>query len=339
MAQENIPDYIAYFMKADSYDHPVTDVQLIQTHISYVLVTDQIVYKFKKPVDFGFLDFSTLEKRAYFCEQEVTLNRRLCPDIYLGWVGVHKQGAGYLLGGTDEAIEYGVKMTRMDENSMMGRVMDAGDLHKDHLDAIVDTLVPFYESAEATDEIKSFGLPEKVGVNVIENFDQTESFIGGDALSRSQFDSIKSYATGVLQETDRFKQRIADGRIRDCHGDLYSANICLSDPVHIFDCIEFNDRLRYSDVAGDIGFLAMDLDYHGLDDLAAYFVAQYVKKSHDDTIMDLIAFYKCYRAYVRGKISLFTAADPAVDARTVADCTEQARRYFTLATRYADEDG
>lgn len=338
MAQENLPDYIVHFMKADSYDHPVSDVQLIQTHISYVLVTDRIVYKFKKPVDFGFLDFSTLEKRAYFCEQEVVLNRRLCQDIYLGRVGVHKRGAGYLLGGTDDAIEYGVKMARMDESMMMGQVITAGDLRRDHLDAIVNTLVPFYESAEDTDEIKSFGLPEKVGVNVIENFDQTESFIGGGALSQEQFNCIKSYATGVLEKTDRFKQRIADGRIRDCHGDLYSANICLSDPVHIFDCIEFNDRLRYSDVAGDIGFLAMDLDYRGLAELADYFVVQYVQKSHDHGIMDLISFYKCYRAYVRGKISLFTAADPAVDAQTVADCTEQARCYFLLATRYAEED-
>lgn len=338
MTRERLPDYIVHFMKPDSYDHPVTDVQLIQTHISYVLVTDQIVYKFKKPVDFGFLDFSTLEKRAHFCEQEVILNRRLCPDIYLGRVGVLKTDTGYLLGETDDAIDYGVKMARMDESRMMGRVMAADNLSKNHLDAIVDTLVPFYASAEDTEEIKSYGLPEKVGVNVVENFDQTESFIGGGALSREQFDSIKAYATGVLEEADRFEKRIADGRIRDCHGDLYSANICLSDPVHIFDCIEFNDRLRYSDVAGDIGFLAMDLDFHGLPDLADYFVEQYAKKSDDSGIMGLIAFYKCYRAYVRAKINLFTAADPAVDARMAADCSEQARRYFILAERYAEED-
>ncbi|MCG6931463.1 MAG: hypothetical protein LJE64_12990 [Desulfofustis sp.] len=338
MAQEYLPDYIVSFMNPDSYDHPVTDVQLIQTHISYVLITDRFVYKFKKPVDFGFLDFSTLEKRAFFCEQEVTLNRRLCPDIYLGRVGVHQRGDGYLLGGDKGAIEYGVKMARMDESAMMSRVMAAGALSTKHLDRIVETLVPFYASAEATAEIKRFGLPERVAVNVIENFDQTESFVGGTALGKPHYDCIKAYATGLLKQTARFERRIADGRIRDCHGDLYSANICLADPVHIFDCIEFNDRLRYSDVAGDIGFLAMDLDYHGLHELADYFVDQYAEKAHDRAIFDLIAFYKCYRAYVRGKISLFTAADPGVDAQTAASCTEQARRYFTLAARYAEED-
>jgi len=338
MTSEYLPDFIVHFMKPEAYDPPATDVQLIQTHISYVLVTDQYVYKFKKPVDFGFLDFSTLEKRAYFCVQEVELNRRLCPDIYLGRVGVHERGAGYRFGEADGAIEFGVKMARMDESRMMGRVIDAGDLNRDHLDAIVDTLVPFYESAEDSDEIKSFGLPEKVGVNVIENFAQTESFIGGGALSREQFDHIRVYATGVLDETDRFRQRITDGRIRDCHGDLYSANICLDDPVHIFDCIEFNDRLRYADVAGDIGFLAMDLDYRGLDEMADYFVDRYVEQSQDHGILDLIAFYKCYRAYVRGKINLFTAADPGVDEQTAAACTELARRYFKLADRYAQAD-
>jgi len=338
MTQENLPDYIVHFMKPESHDPPVTGVQLIQTHISYVLVLDQDVYKFKKPVDFGFLDFSTLDKRAYFCEQEVELNRRLCPEIYLGRVGVHRVEDGYRLGSDAGAVEYGVRMARMDESRMMGRVMAADGLREEHLDAIVEKLVPFYESAGDSDEIKTFGLPEKVGVNVIENFDQTESFIGGGALEQEQFDCIRNYATGVLGEADRFQRRISDGRIRDCHGDLYSANICLDDNVHIFDCIEFNDRLRYSDVAGDIGFLAMDLDYHGFDKLSDYFVARYVERSEDDGILDLITFYQCYRAYVRGKISLFTAADPAVDARTTADCTEQATRYFRLAAHYAEKD-
>ena len=142
----------------------------------------------------------------------------------------------------------------------------------------------------------------------------------------------------VLKQEERFNRRIADERIRDCHGDLYSANICLGDKVYIFDCIEFNDRFRYSDVAGDIGFLAMDLDFHGLDDLADHFVSRYVERSGDRGLLDLIAFYKCYRAYVRGKINLFTAADAGVEPATAADCTAQATRYFELAQRYARED-
>ncbi len=338
MAAQNLPEYINSLMIPKSYDHPVSEVRLIQTHISYVLIAGDHVYKFKKPVDFGFLDFSTLEKRAHYCLQEIKLNRRLCPDIYLARVTVCKDTSGFSLDSGGEAIEYGVKMARLEEEQMMGRVVAAGNLEKTHLDNIVDTLVPFYESAEVNGEIRSYGLAESVSVNVVENFDQTESFVGGPALSREQFDRISSYAVAVLKEEGRFLKRLEDERIRDCHGDLYSANICLGDTVHIFDCIEFNDRFRYSDVAGDIGFLAMDLDYHGLDGLADYFVARYVDKSGDDGLLDLIAFYKCYRAYVRGKINLFTAADPGVDKQTAANCTEQARKYFVLADRYAKED-
>jgi len=339
MATQNLPDYIVNLMKPESFEHPVTEVQLVQTHISFVLIAGAYVYKFKKPVDFGFLDFSTLKKRAYYCDQEITLNRRLCPEIYLDRVGVYRSKTGLVLAvGNGDVVEYGVKMARMEDEAMMGNVLAAGRLTKTHLNQIVDTLVPFYESAEVNEEIRSYGLAKAVAVNVIENFDQTKAFVGGPALSREQFDRIKTYATEALKDDKRFSSRIKDERIRDCHGDLYSANICLSDKVYIFDCIEFNDRLRYTDVAGDIGFLAMDLDFHGLDDLADHFVTQYVKQSGDRGLLDLIAFYKCYRAYVRAKINLFTAADPSVDEETAAGCTEQAGQYFLLADRYAKED-
>jgi aminoglycoside phosphotransferase family enzyme len=325
-------------MQPDAYEHPADQVQLIQTHISYVLIAGEFVYKYKKPMNFGFLDFSTLEKRGHYCLQEITLNRRLCPEIYLERVEVTSSPDGYLLNGGGEIVEYGVKMRRLEEERMMGRLLDAGALTKDHLDQIVDTLVPFYESAEVNDEIRSYGRTETVAVNVVENFEQTEAFVDGPALGREQFDQIKAYALGVLKQEIRFNKRIEDERIRDCHGDLYSANICLSDKVYVFDCIEFNDRFRYSDVAGDIGFLAMDLDFHGLDELADYFVARYVERSGDRGLLDLIAFYKCYRAYVRGKINLFTAADTGLDSATRSDCTAQAKRYFELAQRYARED-
>lgn len=335
---QNLPDYIDSLLSTDSYGHPAADVQLIQTHISYVLIAGEFVYKFKKPMNFGFLDFSTLDKRAHYCLQEITLNRRLCPEIYLERVTVTRAPDGYALGGDGDIVEYGVKMRRLEEKQMMGRVVAAGALTATHLDRIVDTLVPFYESAEVNDEIRSYGRTESVAVNVVENFEQTEAFVDGPALSREQFEQIKAYALAVLKQEERFDRRIADERIRDCHGDLYSANICLGDKVYIFDCIEFNDRFRYSDVAGDIGFLAMDLDFHGLDDLADHFLSRYVERSGDRGLLDLIAFYKCYRAYVRGKINLFTAADAGVEPATAADCTAQATRYFELAQRYARED-
>ncbi|MHB8791196.1 MAG: hypothetical protein ACYDBT_15110 [Desulfobulbaceae bacterium] len=337
MTQANLPHYIQALLDPSVYPHPADDIRLVQTHISHVLLAGDFVYKFKKPVNFGFLDFSTLEKRKFCCEQELLLNRRLCPEIYLGLVTVTREGDAYRLGGSGEVVEYGVRMARMPEERMMGRVIAAGELATDHLDALVAVLVPFYEQAEHGPAIDRFGTAEAVAVNVLENFEQTRGYVGGGALSGAQFEAISAYARGVLAREELFARRIAAGRIRDCHGDLYSANICLADQVYIYDCIEFNQRFRYCDVASDIAFLAMDLDYHGLPELSAYFVERFVAKAGDPGLLELLPFYKCYRAYVRGKIGLFTAGDPAVEEAVRASCLEGAARYFQLAHRYAAE--
>jgi len=336
MGEANLPDYIRFLQKAGNYPHGSDDVQLIQTHISYVLLAGDFVYKWKKEVDFGFLDFSTLDKRKFYCQQELSLNRRLCPDIYLDVVTINRRADDtFELNGDGEIVEYGVKMARMDEEMMMTNVIGREELTKKHLDRIIDRLVPFYKSADGGDAIKEFGRAKSVSVNVLGNFDQTEGFIGTGGLNQSRFNVISKYVRTFLDDSSCFDLRIAQGRIRDCHGDLYSANICLDKPIHIFDCIEFNERFRYSDVAADVAFLAMDLDYYGLFDLSLYFIEQFVHKSDDDGLVGMLNFYKCYRAYVRGKIGLFTAADPAVEKETADNCKTQAARYFELAERYA----
>jgi aminoglycoside phosphotransferase family enzyme len=334
MSQENLPAYIQYLMVNSSYPHPADKVQLLQTHISFVLLAGDFVYKWKKPVNFGFLDFSTLEKRRYYCEQELKLNRRLCPDLYLDVVTVNRAGEQYVLGGSGEVVEYGVKMARMPQERMMGRMIGAGQLNTGHLDEIIEVLVPFYQQAEGTEAISEFGRAAAVGVNVLENFDQTEPFVDQGAISRAQFVRIGDYARAFLQQEQLFEGRRTAGKIRDCHGDLYSANICLTDPVRIFDCIEFNERFRYSDVAADVAFLAMDLDFHGLEEFSRYFIDRFVEVSADSGLMEMLDFYKCYRAMVRGKINLFTAADPAVNGAVADSCREQAAHYFKLAEKY-----
>lgn len=339
MANENLPAYIQMLLQPDTYDHEAHEVQLVQTHISYVLLAGDYVYKFKKPVDFGFLDFSTLDKRKHCCEQELLLNRRLCPDIYLGLVEVKTLGETISLGGDGEVIEYGVKMSRMPEERMMVNVIKAGRLGSEHIDALVGVLVPFYQQADHNPEIDSFGTSKAVSVNVLENFDQTESFIGGGAISRKQFDLISTYARSVLADESLFNERIKDGYIRDCHGDLYSANICLADKVYIYDCIEFNQRFRYCDMASDVAFLAMDLDFHGLTEFSDSFIDRFCRQSGDQGLKQMLNFYKCYRAYVRGKIGLFTAADPAVDEAVKKSSLAAAARYFQLAERYAGGSG
>ncbi len=336
MANSNLPGFINALQHPQIYDHPAADIQLVQTHISFVLLAGDFVYKFKKPVDFGFLDFSSLDKRHHCCEQELLLNRRLCPDIYLGIVTVTREGDGYALNGKGEVVEYGVKMSRMPEERMMVNLIKAGELGLEQLDALVDKLVPFYRQADRNDEIDGFGTAESVAVNVLENFEQTQGFIDNGAISQPQFDKISLWAKSFLKQEELFKQRIAGGYIRDCHGDLYSANICLADQVYIYDCIEFNRRFRYCDVASDVAFLAMDLDFHGLQEYSSHCIDRFCAQSDDQGVQEMLNFYKCYRAYVRGKIGLFTAADPAVDAAVKESSIAAAGKYFALAESYTD---
>lgn len=330
-----LPSFIQSLLKPEKYPHPVENVELVQTHISFVLLAGDYVYKFKKPVNFGFLDFSDLEKRHFCCDQELLLNRRLCPDIYLDIVEVHQQGQEFFLDGQGKLIEYGVRMKRMPEESMMANLIRSGSLSEKHVDAIVDVLVPFYAQAEHGKEVSVFGTAEAVAVNILENFEQTRAFIGQEALSKEQFNTISKSAHNFLGQTELFAERQAAGHICDCHGDLYSANICLADRVYIYDCIEFNQRFRYCDVASDVAFLAMDLDYHGLTQLSTYFIDRFVAASKDPGLLEMLNFYKGYRAYVRGKIGLFTASDPAVDAQFRTQCIDDATRYFRLAEQYA----
>lgn len=334
-----LPEFIIALKAPQAYPYKVEDIHLIQTHISYVFLAGNYVYKVKKPVDFGFLDFTTLEKRHYFCQREVELNRRLCPDLYLGVVEVVRTPEGKIcFEGQGEVLEYAVKMRRMPEEGMMGRIIREGQLTQRHIDQVVKKLVPFYQQAATGPGVDEHGSLETVAFNVNENFSQTEAFVG-EALSAKRYREIMTYARKFMEEkAELFARRIKEGRIRDGHGDLYSANICFDETrqdVYIFDCIEFNDRFRCGDVACDIAFLAMDLDYHGLKDLSEYFINGFVSLSGDQELLKLLDFYKCYRAYVRGKIGCFTWSAPEVPPEVRRQALSEARRYFALAHHYA----
>jgi hypothetical protein len=338
MVTGKLPPFIEYLLQPAAYPHAVEDVRLIQTHISYVLLAGDFVYKFKKPLDFGFLNFSTLKKRKYFCRQELILNRRLCPTIYLDLVRVTRSVVkGKLeLDGPGQPIEYGIKMVRLPEAGMMGNIIKAGKLSRPMIDDIVSVLGPFYELAFSDPAVEKFGTVHAIAANVNENLAHCEQFVGCPSLSRSEYDAIAGYVRRFLARKEVFANRRETGRIKDCHGDLHSANICLADKVYIYDCIEFNHRFRYSDVASDIAFLAMDLDYYGLEEMSEYFVQRFQSLSGDWGLREVLNFYKCYRAAVRGKIGLLTAHESEVDDDTRAQALVQATKYFVLAQRYAE---
>ena len=333
----SLPTYIEYLLLPGSYPHPVADVQLLQTHISFVILAGNFVYKWKKPVNFGFVDFSSLAQREFYCRRELLLNRRLCPAIYLDTVSLCQEGTSYKLQGQGAVVEYGVKMVRMPESGMLNRVIAAGDLKEQHLAAIVEILVPFYLNAEQGEEIRENGRVAAVARTITDNFDQTKAFVGGPALSRARFTGIKKATDAFLRRRELFTKRMETACIRDCHGDLYSNNICLAEngTIHIFDCLEFNDRLRAIDICSDVAFLAMDLDYHGLFSLSDFFINLFRERSGDEGLLQLLDFYKCYRAYVRGKVGVLAAADPTMGKEASEEWLQSGARYFRLAEEYA----
>ncbi len=316
------------------YPHPVDEVRFLQTHISSVFLTGDYVYKLKKPVNFGFLDFSTLALRKLYCRAEVELNRRLAPSVYIEAAPITLDDGTPTLKGEGEIVDWVVVMRELDERLLGTQVNARGELTANHMDALVKVLVPFYENAATGEGIDRYGEIESVKFNTDENFAQTEDHVG-KLLSRDRFEHIRDWTDAFYRDrADLFARRIAEGRIRESHGDLHLGNIFFEDPPIIFDCIEFNERFRCGDVAVDLAFLAMDLDFNGRPDLSRHFIDGYVAASGDRELPELLDFYKCYRAYVRGKIAAFTSVDPALDDGAKREQRNLARRYFGLAYRY-----
>jgi hypothetical protein len=329
-------DFLAAMLSPEVYPAPTSRVESLETHISYIFLTDHHAYKIKKPVNFGFLDFSTLRKRRYFLEQELVLNRRLAPEIYLDVLPLVSREGQVRLGGPGEVLEYALQMVRLPQHLMMDEIARRRELTRPRLDAIVARLVPFYQQAATGGKINKFGDVSVIRYNHEENFAQIQPCVGS-ALSAAQFHDMVRYANHFMaSRAELLAGRVAAGKIRDCHGDLHMGNICLADGVYIFDCIEFNHRFRYGDVAADIDFLAMDLDFYGYQDLSNYFVETFAAASADPDILRLVNFYKCYRAVVRGKINALTAPGLAGEAREQA--LGKAKHYFSLAWQYSQKE-
>jgi aminoglycoside phosphotransferase family enzyme/predicted kinase len=317
------------------YPHSVDEVRFLQTHISSVFLTGEYVYKLKKPVNFGFLDFSTVELRKLYCKAEVELNSRLAPSLYLRAAPITLEGDLLKLEGKGEIVDWVVVMNELDERLLGSEVLARGELSESHMDALVEVLVPFYQCAATGEGVDQYGTVEAVKFNTDENFSQTKAY-SGKLLSAERYKHIRRWTNTFYEEhADLFERRIAEGRIRESHGDLHLRNVFLETPPVIFDCIEFNERLRCGDVAVDLAFMAMDLDFNGRPDLAKRFIDGYVEASGDSDLVRLLDFYKCYRAYVRGKIACFTSSDPALDNGARRVQRNLARRYFGLAYNYA----
>ena len=331
-----LPRLVQALLRPEAYPHRPQQIELVQTQISLVFIAGDFVYKIKKPVDFGFLDYTSLEKRRFFCQQEVLLNRRLCPDVYLDVVKVLEQNGTILVEGEGEAIEYAVKMLRLPPDRTMDRLLEAGQVSQEMVRRVAERLAQFHARAETNDKISSYGDLEMIRGNCQENFVQTEGYIDL-CLSRKTYESLKYYSYLFLElNRPLLQKRMDEGRIRDCHGDVHSAHVCFTNGICIFDCIEFNERFRYADVASEVAFLAMDIDFHGHPELSQHLVDTYVASSGDRDLLLLLNFYKGYRAYVRGKVQSFKLDDPMISETEKKRALETAQKYFDLAYSYID---
>ncbi len=328
------PAFIQVLLKPETYAHHPQKVELVQTQMSFIFLAGDLVYKVKKPVDLGYLDYTTLEKRRFFCNQELELNRRLCPEVYLEVVPIVSRAGQIYIGGKGEVIEYAVKMKSLPADRMMDKLLPQNLVTEDMVARVADKLAAFHGQAKTSEGISAFGKQQAIKVNTDENFDQTEKYID-ISIPGNIYRKIKAYTKDFLKANKSlFDKRVKEGRIRDCHGDLHAAHVCLVDGICIYDCIEFNDRFRYGDVASEVAFLAMDLDRFQHPELSRAFVNAYVRLSGDKDLMQLLNFYKCYRAYVRGKVASFMQDDRYITETERKIAFDTARMYFALAESY-----
>ncbi len=317
-------DITSAMMKKEAYPEKPSKIQMKETHISWVFLTGRHAYKVKKPVNYGFLDFSTLEKRRHFCEQELRLNKRLCKDVYLSVLPITQSNGTIRVGGTGKIIDYALKMKQLPEDRMMSKLLKKDKINKTQMSRIAKIVADFHRRADKV--ANKYGSVKIREINWDENFSQTHEFIG-KSISKKQFDFIKDKIDNFIKYNKKlFDKRIKDRKIRDCHGDLHSGNIFIADKIYIFDAIEFNERFRHVDVASEIAFMAMDLDFHGREDLSRHFVSEYIKYSNDEELLKLLNFYKCYLAYVRGKVISFMRNENAYSI---------AKKYFRLSEHYS----
>ncbi|WNZ23358.1 AAA family ATPase [Leptolyngbya sp. NK1-12] len=359
MTDATLPPLIQQMLQPDFYPHPVTSqpapiasanveypeefypspaaaVQLIQTHISYVLLTGEFAYKVKKPLNFGFLDYSTLEARKHFSEEELRLNQRGAAEIYLEVVPITQTGDRYQLGGEGDIVEYAVKMRQFPQDTLLTNLFERGELTPDLIQQLARVIAEFHRKTTTNDYIRSFGEVSQVRQAFDENFEQTAQYIGGPQ-TQQQFDETKAYCDRFFAEQEPlFKQRIAADRIRECHGDLHLRNICYwNGKLLLFDCIEFNEPFRFVDTMYDIAYIVMDLEARNRPDLSTLFLNTYAEETGDWEGLQVLPIYISRQTYVRAKVTSFLLNDPGVPHHEKQVAHDTAALYYRLAWQYS----
>lgn len=303
------PPPIEGLLNPTAYNHPADAVGLIETHISWVLLAGEFAYKLKKPVDFGFLDFSTLDRRRACCEEELRLNRRYAPDVYLAVVPITGDAEHPRMNGSGTALEYAVKMRRFDETQVFDRLASGHRLLPEYFDALAETVAAFHAAIGRATAADAHGLPEHQQQAAEFNFSKIRPLLD-DPADMAPLDTLETWTHAEYARREPFlRQRKNEGFVRECHGDLHLGNIVLIDgrPT-LFDGIEFSEDLRWIDTMSELAFLVMDLEVNGAGTLAYRFLNRYLEMAGDYAGLVLFDYYRLYRAMVRAKIAQLTRA-------------------------------
>ena len=315
--------------KTSAYPYEVKGVDYVETHISQIFLAGEYVYKVKKDVKFSFLDFSTLAKRKEHCKNELELNRRLCRNMYLEVVPITKKGQKYQFEGEGDLIDYAVKMRRMPAERRMDLLLENNEVSEADIDNIAIKVAKFHNSVKIIDD-KLYGSPELIREQVDDLKNHKKTIQTACKMGSKVDFALSKCSKFYTRNYSFFKKRQENGMIRNCHGDLHSANIFLTDKIYIFDCIEFNEDFRYIDVASEIAFMAMDLDAFGKEELSQKFIRRYTAFTKDRVGLILLNYYKCYRANVRAKIAAIEYSQKANKSSK-----ERIIKYCNLMEKYA----
>lgn len=338
---DHIQELIEGLKKPEAYSHEVVgEVQVIQTHISVIFLVGKFAYKICKPVNLGFLDFSSLEKRKISADKEVEFNSLISPNLYLGVVPIsicenEDIKVDYSSG---EIIEYAIKMKRCDQKNMMSELLKEGKAHTEDIIKLAKTIATFHKMAPMSEEISTYGKMETVKGNWNENFEQT--IAAKDIfLSSRDYDFIKNKVeTFLIDNSDLITKRVEDGHIKHCHGDLHSGNIFVENgQTIIFDGIIFNKRFPNSDTISDLATMLVDLEILDKKEFADLLLKTYQEDIQDPNLDKLLPFYKCYKAYVRAKVQFFIYSDPNVPEEVKEKILLEGKKYFCFAKIYAEK--
>jgi aminoglycoside phosphotransferase family enzyme/predicted kinase len=324
-----LPLLIQALLDTNRYPHAVKSVELIETHISWLLLAGEFAYKIKKPITLPFLDYCTLAKRRRCCAQELRLNRRYAADIYLNIVPITGTAADPSFGGDGIPIEYVVKMRRFDEAGRLDHLCARGELTTAQVSALAQTAAAFHHDAAIAKQDTHFGLPEAVIAPVLANFAELQAQLT-DTVCLAMLEPLLMWTQAEIKAlTPLFYTRKAAGKIRECHGDLHLGNIVIIDgKVRLFDCIEFNEDLRWIDIASDIAFSYVDLIDHQQPGLGAWLLNEWLSVNGDYDAVAVLRFYAIYRALVRAKVATITSQQGNTAINTV-------RQYIRLAASVA----